>query len=350
MPLDKKFSTLLLDWYRVNKRMLPWRMDQNPYHVWISEVMLQQTRIEAVIPYYERFMVRLPDISSLAEVDEDELLKLWEGLGYYNRARNLKKAAQIIQTTYHGVFPSTYEEILKLPGIGEYTASAIASICFQEKEPTVDGNVLRVYTRLREDERNIDLALTKKEIRIEIKHLMMNDAGDFNEAFMELGEVICLPNGDAKCEICPFSSICKSYWHHSWMNYPKRLEKKAKKELDYTVLLFSFEKKWAIRKREDGLLKNMWEFPNILGKMNLHQVKDFLKNHDVAFLSVLKSISYKHVFSHQIWHMQAYEVILSEPLSAFLWVTVEELEAKYAIPGAFQSFLKELRNVENIKK
>ena len=183
----KKIVDPLLEWYLENKRMLPWRKTKDPYHIWISEIMLQQTRIEAVIPYYERFMRRLPDISSLASINEDELLKLWEGLGYYNRARNLKKAALIIMKDYNGIFPDTYEEIKKLPGIGEYTASAIASICFNEQTLTVDGNVLRVLARVKEDKRNVDLIRTKKEVRKELEKIIPEDSGNFNESLMEHG-------------------------------------------------------------------------------------------------------------------------------------------------------------------
>ena len=337
-----EIASSLLTWYQANKRVLPWRIYKDPYLVWISEIMLQQTRIEAVIPYYERFLKRLPNIKALAEVEEDELLKLWEGLGYYNRARNLKKAAQIIQEEYHGVFPSTYEEILRLPGIGEYTASAIASICFDEKTPTVDGNVLRVYTRLLEDRRCIDFDRVKKEIRLEIQEIMPDHfPGDFNEAFMELGEVVCLPKGDPKCDLCPLRNCCGSYLHQTWNQYPVKLEKKEKKELFYTVFLFTCHGRIAIQKRTDeGLLKNLWEFPNQLGKRKISEVKNDLAEKHIDYVQVQKSGSHKHVFSHQIWHMQAYLIEFKEEIKPFLWAMPKELKETYAIPGAFQSFLE----------
>lgn len=339
---------LLLSWYQKNKRVLPWRKDKNPYHIWISEIMLQQTRIEAVIPYYERFMKRIPDVNALATIDEDELLKLWEGLGYYNRARNLKKAAQIIMSEYQGTFPNTYKEIIRLPGIGEYTASAIASICFHEATPTIDGNVLRVYTRLKEDKRNVDLNQTKKEIREEISQIIPLEAGDFNEALMELGETICLPNGEPKCNMCPLSHICKAYLHQSWDKFPVKSEKRSKKELFYTVFLFYYQNQVAIRKRDDkGLLKNLWEFPNELGKMGIADVKKYLKQHQIYFSSVKKGISYKHVFTHQIWYMQSFQIELTSVINDFKWVSIEEIEEKYAIPGAFEPFLKQFKH--NIK-
>lgn len=336
-------STLLLAWYQENKRDLPWRRDQDPYHVWISEIMLQQTRIEAVIPYYERFMKKIPSIHDLAVISEDELLKLWEGLGYYNRARNLKKAAQMIEEEYHGIFPNHYDDILKLPGIGEYTASAIASICFSLATPTVDGNVMRLFTRLNEDSRNVDLASTKKQIREELIPLMPKDTGSFNEAMMELGEVICIPNGDARCEICPLKSICKSYNHQSWQNYPIRSEKKKQKELFYTVFLYSYQGKFAICKREkEQLLKNMWQFPNVLGKMTLKEIRLYLEKEHIDYQSIRKSISHTHVFTHQIWHMQAYLITLNNPIDGYLLETKENMKEKYAIPTAFQPFLSKL--------
>lgn len=333
-------SLLLLSWYQDNRRILPWRKDKDPYHVWISEIMLQQTRIEAVISYYERFIERIPDIFTLANISEDELLKLWEGLGYYSRARNLKKAAMMIMNDFGGVFPSIYEEILKLPGIGEYTASAIASICFGAKTPTIDGNVLRVYTRMLEDERNVDLSRTKKQIREEIEKIMPKDTGNFNEAFMELGEVVCLPSGKPKCEVCPLKEKCCAYKHQSWSKFPVKTLKQDKKEYFYTVFLLCYQDKVVIRKRTDGLLKNLWEFPSVLGKMSLKEIKTLLKTQNIAFKSVHKSVSHKHVFSHQIWYMQAYVITLTKYEPSFCWASGMKLCEKYAIPGAFQPFLK----------
>lgn len=348
MEFKKQINTSLLAWYQKNKRILPWRKDNNPYHVWISEIMLQQTRIEAVIPYYEMFIKRIPDIHTLANIDEDELLKLWEGLGYYNRARNLKKAAQMIMSECQDIFPNSYEEIIKLPGIGEYTASAIASICFYEATPTIDGNVLRVYTRIREDDRNVDLNSTKKQIRDEIRTWMDTDTGDFNEALMEIGETICLPSGEPKCYICPLNFLCKAYQHHSWIQFPVKSEKRTKKELFYTIFLFHYQNQFAIRKRDNkGLLKNLWEFPNESGKMSLTDVKYFLKQHQIHFLNVKKTISYKHIFTHQIWYMQAFEIELTNLIDAYNWVSIEELEENYAIPSAFKPFLEKIRH--NIK-
>ena len=339
---------LLLEWYQFNKRILPWRETKNPYYVWISEIMLQQTRIETVIPYYERFIKKIPDISSLAVISLDDLLKLWEGLGYYSRARNLKKAAQIIMEKYYGEFPSTYKEIIMLPGIGEYTASAIASICFNASTPTVDGNVLRVYTRVMNDRRNIDLVKTKKEIREELSKIMPSDAGNFNEALMELGEVICLPNGMPKCDICPIKKLCRAYIEKTWQQIPVRLEKKRKNEKFFTVFLFSYQEYYAISKRkEQQLLQHLWEFFNIDGILTIDEVKKYLEEKHIPFISIEKSIENKHIFTHQIWYMQAYIVKVSSKMDHLVWKTLNEIDMKYAIPTAFQPFLEVLKKRDN---
>ena len=254
--------TNLSNWYQENKRSLPWRVDKNPYHVWISEIMLQQTRIEAVIPYYQRFINTLPTIHDLACIKEDKLLKLWEGLGYYSRAKNLKKAAQIIESEYQGIFPKNYEEILKLPGIGEYTASAIASICFNQKEVTIDGNVLRVYTRFFNDNSNIDDVKVKKEIRKHLMNLIPNDAGNFNQGMMELGETICLPKGLPKCQECPLNQACLAYKKNTYQTLPQKKKKIQKKEEEYTILIYQYQNKYALyQRKEESLLQNLWSFP-----------------------------------------------------------------------------------------
>ena len=199
----KEIAEKLIKWYEENQRQLPWRKEPTPYHVWISEIMLQQTRIEAVKKYYETFMKELPTIESLAKVDEEKLLKLWEGLGYYSRARNLKKAAILVQEKYEGKMPSSYSELLQLPGIGEYTAGAIASICFQEQVPAIDGNVLRVVARLTANSQDILLPQVKKQITNQVKQILPKQAGKFNQAIMELGETICIPKGNINCNECP---------------------------------------------------------------------------------------------------------------------------------------------------
>ena len=339
----KKVVTDLLTWYDKNKRVLPWRQDKEPYHVWISEIMLQQTRIEAVISYYERFMKELPDISSLAKVSEDKLLKLWEGLGYYNRARNLKKAAMIIEEQFYGIFPNTYSEIIQLPGIGEYTASAISSICFNEKQVTIDGNVMRVFTRFYNDSSNISKESTKKIIHEKLLSIMPQDSGKFNEGLMELGEVICIPNGKPKCEICPLKKYCKSYKNNNYFLYPVRDDKKIKEEIDITVIIPIYDNEIFIRKRRDhGLLHGLYEFPNVVGKKELGDIY-LLGSEFGQVKDIKKSICYTHVFTHKKWKMQAYFVFLENVICKDFFYSISKIETNFALPTAFTPFLYALK-------
>ena len=340
-----KQNLYLLNWYQKNKRDLPWRKDQNPYHVWISEIMLQQTRIEAVIGYYDRFIKRLPSIQNLAQINDDELLKLWEGLGYYTRARNLKKAAIMIMEEYDGIFPNTFEQIMSLPGIGEYTASAIGSICFSLKEVTIDGNVLRVYMRLQNCYDNVDDLKIRRKVRNELQKIMPEEAGDFNQALMELGETICLPNGIPKCSECPLKNFCKSYQNDTYLELPIKNKKKDKKEEKYTILLFYYKSQFVLEKRkESGLLQNLWQFPNIQGHLTKKQLENYLKENKIKFLKVKKSVSYTHIFTHKRWNMISYMVELDKNDYNMNWNDLKTLKEK-AIPTAFMPFLKELKEV-----
>ena len=334
----KNCVEILLNWYIKQKRNLPWREDNNPYHVWISEIMLQQTRIEAVIEYYLRFIKRIPDIKTLSEIREDELLKLWEGLGYYSRARNLHKAAIMIMEKYGGLFPSNYEDIKSLPGIGEYTAGAIASICFNLKEVAVDGNVMRVYCRIENKDLDVSDLKVKKEIGNYIKSILPKNSGDFNQAIMELGEVICIPNGTPKCNLCPLNNRCLAHQNHNEEVIPKKVIKKEKEIEDYTVFIIQYKDLIAIKKREAGLLKNMWEFPNILGKLNSNEVENIIPN----ILSCKESISNTHIFTHKKWNMISYSIELSKKDSSYTWVSLEQLKKEYALPTAFKPFLKQI--------
>ena len=341
----EQMNLYLLNWYQQNKRDLPWRKDQNPYHVWISEIMLQQTRIEAVIGYYDRFIKRLPSIQDLAQINDDELLKLWEGLGYYTRARNLKKAAIMIMEEYDGIFPNTFEQIMSLPGIGEYTASAIGSICFSLKEVTIDGNVLRVYMRLQNCYDNVDDLKIRRKVRNELQKIMPEEAGDFNQALMELGETICLPNGIPKCSECPLKNFCKSYQNDTYLELPIKNKKKDKKEEKYTILLFYYKSQFVLEKRkESGLLQNLWQFPNIQGHLTKKQLENYLKENKIKFLKVKKSVSYTHIFTHKRWNMISYMVELDKNDYNMNWNDLKTLEEK-AIPTAFMPFLKELKEV-----
>lgn len=346
---------LLLAWYPSHARDLPWRKDKNPYHVWLSEIMLQQTRVEAVKDYYKRFLEALPTIQDLAQVEEDRLLKLWEGLGYYNRARNLKKAAMTVVNDLDGHFPDTYEGILALAGIGEYTAGAIGSICFDLQTPAVDGNVLRVYTRLMEDASNIDKQSTKKQIREKLVPVYpKGNCGTLTQALMELGAMVCLPNGAPKCEECPLRELCLANQHGSWQQYPVRDEKKSRRQEDKTVLILQCGDKVAVRKRpKKGLLSGMWEFPNVEGILAEQQAADVVTQWQAAPEQMKMNCQYTHVFSHVEWRMTAYYLACGRMCESFQWVTLDEMEDEVAIPSAFRPFLqvlKEANGFENISE
>lgn len=331
----------IVEWYQQNKRILPWREEKNPYLVWVSEIMLQQTKIEAVKEYYARFIAELPTIADLAKVEEEKLLKLWEGLGYYNRARNLKKAAMQIETEYGGAIPTTWEQLKKLPGIGEYTAGAVASICFGEKVPAVDGNVLRVMARLTGSKKNILLTDTKKQVTALLKKIMPEEPGDFNEGLMELGETVCIPNGSPYCEICPLKTFCIAKAKGETMELPVREKNLCRKKEERTVFLLTKQDKIAIQKRkETGLLSGMYEFPNVLGKLEEKEINKLLKTWKVKGKTIVRKGEKKHIFSHVEWHMFVYQIEVIEENTSFLWVDEEMLEKQYAMPTAFQKVRK----------
>ena len=259
----------IVKWYQEQEKILPWKQDKEPYHIWISEIMLQQTRIEAVKKYYTRFMKELPTIQHLAKVSDEKLLKLWEGLGYYNRARNLKKAAIQIEENYKGQMPTSYAELLNLSGIGEYTAGAIASISYQEKVPAVDGNVLRVVSRVIASKDDVLLPETKKRITKKLLEIMPDESGDFNEGLMELGEKICLPNTIPLCEKCPIQQFCIANKEKLTNEIPVRIKKQKRKVEKRTVFIVKYKDEIAIRKREKtGILANLYEFPNVMRRNN----------------------------------------------------------------------------------
>ena len=259
----------IVKWYQEQEKILPWKQDKEPYHIWISEIMLQQTRIEAVKKYYTRFMKELPTIQHLAKVSDEKLLKLWEGLGYYNRARNLKKAAIQIEENYKGQMPTSYAELLNLSGIGEYTAGAIASISYQEKVPAVDGNVLRVVSRVLASKDDVLSPETKKRITKKLLEIMPDESGDFNEGLMELGEKICLPNTIPLCEKCPIQQFCIANKENLTNEIPVRIKKQKRKVEKRTVFIVKYKDEIAIRKREKtGILANLYEFPNVMRRNN----------------------------------------------------------------------------------
>lgn len=338
--LDKIVKSLL-EWFKKHRRELPWRIENNAYSIWISEIMLQQTKIEAVKKYYERFMKELPTIQKLAEVEEDRLLKLWEGLGYYNRARNLKKAAIEIEEHYQGKMPEEFEELQKLPGIGEYTAGAIASIAFNKKVPAVDGNVLRVLSRVEASKENVLLPETKKKMTEKLKKMMPEEAGIFNEALMELGEIICIPNGVPLCKNCPLQEVCLANKKKMTEEIPVREKKLERKKEDITVFLLYWGEEVAIQKREEkGLLANMYEFPNAKGKMTLQEITEKVQSWNLMSEEIKEVGKHKHVFSHVEWNMIGYEIKIRNKNKKFIWVNAKELEEKYALPTAFAFYKK----------
>lgn len=337
----------LVTWYRENKRNLPWRKNREPYRVWISEIMLQQTRSEAVIGYYERFLNTFPDVYALANAPQETLMKTWEGLGYYRRATNMKSAAHVIVTQYGGNFPKTFEELLSLPGVGMYTAGAVASICFGVPVPAVDGNVLRVVSRLLCLEEDVTKQSTKDKMFKLLKEIYpTNNPGDFTEGLMELGAVICIPNGMPKCEYCPLSAHCLSYIKRCQLSFPVKSPKKSKTSQKRTVFLLLSGEKIAIKKRvEEGLLWGLWEFPNVKGALSKSDAVSLLDAWGILPLSIQPFIQHTHVFTHISWEMDSFLVVCDDTATkntGFYWAAKKEIRSKLALPSAFKPFFNAL--------
>ena len=332
----------LLGWYDENKRSLPWREDREPYHVWLSEIMLQQTRVEAVKGYYSRFLKALPAVKDLAACPQEELLKLWEGLGYYSRVRNLQKAAIQILERHGGEFPGKYEDIRSLPGIGDYTAGAICSICFDQKKAAVDGNVLRVYARLANDPTPIDSAKHKDAVRLALESIYPDRAGDFTQALMELGATLCGPNREPKCEKCPCRARCLGYQAGTASNLPVKAAKKAKRVEEKTVFLLRCGEDYALIKRPDtGLLAGLWQLPELPGKLEAAQAADALKDMGVAVKDILRQTDKPHIFTHIRWEMRCFHVEVTNRCQAFTWRSEHQIEETAALPTAFRQFWTE---------
>ena len=345
METSKILSLLpgvLLPWYRKNRRDLPWRRDREPYHVWLSEIMLQQTRVEAVKGYYTRFLEALPTISHLASCDDDALHKLWEGLGYYSRVRNLKKTANVIMAAHGGVFPGEYAAVRALPGIGDYTAGAICSICFDQPTPAVDGNVLRVISRLTDDDTPIDLPARKKAVQADLASIYPGEAGDFTQALMELGATLCGPNRKPDCENCPCRAFCLAHARGTAESLPVKSPKKERKQENITVYILSCDGRYALRKREKtGLLAGLWEFPNISCALDPVSALEALKQWDLHPRELIRQLERRHIFTHIRWDMTGYYIEVTEPAGGFTWLTAEEIESTSALPTAFRQFWEE---------
>lgn len=339
----------LLSWYRENQRDLPWRHTNDPYRIWISEIMLQQTRVEAVKPYYARFLEACPDVRSLAEIDEERLMKLWEGLGYYSRARNLQKAARTVMEKYNGMMPRTYKELRALCGIGDYTAGAIASIAYDICVPAVDGNVLRVLSRVSGSYEDIAKQETKNAFREKLEKIVPAKAGDFTQALIELGATVCVPNGEARCECCPLSDVCFAHRNGEIDALPVKSAKKPRRIENRTVLLIRDGDRTALCKRPPkGLLAGLYELPNVEGHIEESTLAEYIRTLGFDPLHIERIEDAKHIFTHIEWHMIAYSVRISSEFDGWhagagmLLVPNEALHRDYAIPSAFSAYTKYL--------
>lgn len=342
----RQIAEPLVKWYRNRKRDLPWRTDVTAYKVWVSEIMLQQTRVEAVKPYYARFLNAFPTIADLADAKEDLLLKMWEGLGYYNRVRNMQKAAQQVMIDYDGQFPSTYEEIRSLTGIGNYTAGAIASFAFGIPKPAVDGNVLRVISRLTASYEDIMKASVRECVEEELEDLIpAAAASDFNQGLIELGAIVCVPNGAPKCDECPLAHLCKAHEKGIELKLPVKSKAKERRIEKKTVFIFQDGDHVAIKKRPTkGLLAGLYELPNVEGHLTEEEALCYSKQIGLSPLRIQKLEDGKHIFSHVEWQMTGYRIRVDELEKSctekMLFIRPEEIQAEYPIPAAFETYTK----------
>lgn len=337
---------VLLPWYEQNKRTLPWRGEKDPYRIWLSEIMLQQTRVEAVKGYYTRFLQALPTVADLAAADDGLLHKLWEGLGYYSRVRNLKKAAQVIMELHNGIFPQSYEAVLALPGIGAYTAGAVCSIAFDLPTPAVDGNVLRVVARLTNDDTPIDQPSFKKTVQEKLAAVYPKSAGDFTQALMELGATICGPNRKPECENCPCNGFCLAHIKGMAEQLPVKQPKKQRRIEEKTVFILSCDGCYALQKRPDkGLLAGLWQFPNTPGKLSVEETIRHLEKNEIKIREIIYTVERKHIFTHIEWHMSGVYMEVAERNNAYTWLDGEEVRRSVALPTAFRQFFEEVENV-----
>ena len=350
--MENEISEALITWYLKNKRDLPWRGKKNAYHTWVSEVMLQQTRASAVIPYFERFILALPDPAALASCPSEKLMTLWQGLGYYSRARNLQAAAAVIVSDYGGIIPSTFEVLMSLPGIGRYTAGAIASIAYDQRVPAVDGNVLRIAARLSGYEEDIRTPFFRKRTEeLVMSGMPENHPGDFNQALMELGALICVPNGQPRCKECPLQEKCEANLRDKTSVIPAKRDRKERGIVRKTVFVIGDGTCCAIRKRPDtGLLAGLYELPNVDGWLRPAEAFAYLRDLGLEPLAVEPLKEHKHIFTHLEWKMKAYRVRILDPRrqkrTDDLIFTVPGEEGNYAVPSAFRTFLREAVDAE----
>ena len=347
--LPEGLKEKLCAWYDAGHRDLPWRQDREPYHVWLLEIMLQQTRVEAVRPFFEQFIKALPKVEDVAVCPEEQLLKLWEGLGYYNRVRNIQKAAVRIVKEYGGKLPADYEKLKELPGIGNYTAGAVASIAYDLPVPAVDGNVLRVYARIMEDDSDILKQSVKTKVEKEFLKVMPGSrSGTFNQALMELGAMICVPNGAPKCGVCPVAEYCQARVHGTVLNLPVKKKRQERRKEEKTVLVLRDGERVAIRKRPaKGLLAGMYELPNLEGYLSEEEILSWVENQDLIPLQIVPLIDAKHIFSHVEWDMKGYLIrvaALEESADPkMIFAEISEVEKEYPIPAAFQAYAEQIQ-------
>ena len=372
----------LAEWYKKNKRVLPWRKDRNPYHVWVSEIMLQQTRVEAVIPYYNRFLEALPTIGALASCEEDRLMKLWEGLGYYSRVRNMQKAARAIMESYGGRMPSDAAAIQRLPGIGPYTAGAIASIAFGLPCPAVDGNVLRIMARVSDDATDILSTPMKKAVTAVLTEAMEALAdtpdsaegkpalhrmeksgadaqpsdscsspgagaqpsagrsipGEINQAMMDLGACVCIPNGTPKCGECPWSGLCLARQRGTAEALPVRIKKTKRRVEERTVFVVTEGESVLLQKRpREGLLAGLYEFPNFPGWMDRKAAAEAIRQMGLEPVEIEPLADARHIFSHIEWRMKGYLIRVAAS-GTHHFVAKEALRTEYSVPSAFLAY------------
>lgn len=334
----------LLYWYQGAARDLPWRRDPTPYHVWISEIMLQQTRVEAVRGYYARFLAAFPTVAALSEADDDQLNKVWQGLGYYSRARNLKRAAVMLMRDFGGELPADHAALLTLPGVGAYTAGAIGSIAFGLPTPAVDGNVLRVVTRLCANGMDITKQATKDRVTAALAAMYPqtpDEAAMMTQALMELGAVVCVPGGAPHCTECPLASTCLAHAEGRETEFPKKPPRRARTVENRTIFMLRHEGRYAIRRRpEMGLLSGLWEFPGVDEEIGADGVSDILARWGITARSVAPIAPAKHIFTHIEWHMTGYLCETQGTSDAFLWETPKEILGRYSVPSAFRAYLR----------
>ncbi|HSP46673.1 MAG TPA: A/G-specific adenine glycosylase [Clostridiaceae bacterium] len=344
------FQRRLVAWFHADKRDMPWRSDPSPYRVWVSEVMLQQTRVDTVIPYFNRFIERLPTVEDLAEVEEGELMKLWEGLGYYSRVRNMQTTAREIVDDHGGEFPRTALELRKFKGIGAYTAGAVASIAFDDKAAAVDGNVFRVMARLTANHGDLRDLKVQKELTREVERVLPDESvGDFNQALIELGALVCISKGSPKCPVCPVISYCEANRLGIQDILPYKSKAKEKTVEEKTVFLIQCGDRFAIRQRpKERLLGGLFELPNVPGFLTPEEAAEVLTEWELGILSVTMMKPAKVLFTHIQWNLRGLHIVVEKEAGDLVWATREEALKSYAFASAFSFYLSGMEGPEQL--